>query len=289
MMERRKDLARKGLTEALRLRQHHKMELHEALCPYDLADKLGVRVYFDDSMPSMEAAYFSDEPPKIIVTSLRPFGRMAYSCAHEIGHHVFGHGIHVDQKLENPEKIELSREEFLAEVFAGFLLMPNLAVRHGFSKRGWSYVDCMPKQVFVVAGWLGVGYTALVNHMCHSLGLITFGKAKELSKVPVKTTKRDLVGEELRENVFWVDRHWIGRPIDVQVGDIIIAEEGLGLEGNVAEPVSVETAKQTFKGVRPGIGRLSAADGSWAAFLRVSRREYKGWGRYRHLEDPEHE
>jgi hypothetical protein len=259
------------------------------VCPYDLAEKLGVRVYFDDSMPSMEGAYVNATAAKIIVTSLRPIGRMAYSCAHEIGHHAFGHGSHIDEIMEKPDKAKKNPEEFLAEVFAGFLLMPNLAVRHGFSRRGWSYNDCMPKQVFVVAGWLGVGYTTLVNHMCHSLRLITLSKAKELCRVPVKTTKRELTGEEFRENVFWVDRHWTGRPVDVQVGDIIIAEEGLGLEGNVAEPVSVETAKRAFKGVRPGIGRLSAADGSWAAFLRISRREYQGWGRYRHLEDPEHE
>jgi Zn-dependent peptidase ImmA (M78 family) len=289
MIEHREDLARKGLTEALRLRKHHNFALNEAVCPYDLAEKLGVRVYFDDSMPSMEGAYVNDEPPKIIVTSLRSIGRMAYSCAHEIGHNVFGHAGHVNQAPENPEKIKWSREEFLAEVFAGFLLMPSIAVRHGFSQRGWSCGNCTPKQVFVVAGWLGVGYTTLVNHMCHSLKRITITKAKELCKVPVKTIKRDMVGKEWRENVFWVDRHWIGRPIDVQVGDIIIAQEGFGLEGNVAEPVSVGTVRQAFKGVRPGIGRLSADDGSWAAFVRVSRREYKGWGRYRHLEDPEHE
>ena len=125
--------------------------------------------------------------------------------------------------------------------------------------------------------------------MCHSLKLITSARAKELCKVPIERIKKELVGKQFQNDVFWVSRPWVGRPIDVHVGDIIVAEEGLGLEGNVAELVSVETAKQTFKGVRPGIGRLSATDGSWAAFLRVSRREYKGWGRYRHLEDPERE
>lgn len=284
----RKDLARNGLIEALRLRQAHKVELHEAVCPYDLTEKMGIKVYFDNSMPSMEAAYIDDTPPKIIVTSLRPTGRMAYSCAHELGHHVFGHGSHIDEIMENPDRIKHSDQEFLAEVFAGFLLMPKLAVSYGFSRRQWSCHDCTPKQVFVVSGWLGVGYSALVNHMCHSLKMISLEKAKRLCKVPVKRIKRELIGKELKYNLFWVDQYWIGRPIDIQVGDVIIVEESFRFEGNAAEPTSLGLAMKSFVGIRPGIGRLYD-DGSWATFVRVSRQEYKGWSRYRHLENTENE
>jgi len=288
MMERRKNLAREGLTEALRLRLHHNIELHEAICPYDLAEKLGVRVYFDNSMPSMEAAYVNSNPSKIIVTSLRPIGRMAYSCAHEIGHHVFGHGSHIDEVKEQTRKTKKDSDEFLAEVFAAFLLMPKLAVNYGFSKRKWSCPDCTPRQVFIVASWLGVGYTTLVTHMCHTLRLITTVKAKELLKVSPGRIKQELVGKRSLKNVFWIDKHWVGRPIDVCVGDLIITEETLELERHIAEPVSLRLTEQAFLALHPGIGRLHTHDESCAMFVRVSRQEYKGWGRYRHLEDPEH-
>jgi hypothetical protein len=36
MMGWRKDLAHKGLVEALHLRQHYQIKLNEAVCPYDL-------------------------------------------------------------------------------------------------------------------------------------------------------------------------------------------------------------------------------------------------------------
>lgn len=289
MMERRKHLARQGLTEALRLRQQYHIKLNEALCPYDLAEKLGIKVYFDNSMPSMEAAYINSKPSKIIVTSLRPIGRMAYSCAHEIGHHVFGHGSHIDEVKEQTQKTKKSSEEFLAEVFAGFLLMPKLAVNYGFSQRKWSCHDCTPKQVFIIAGWLGVGYTTLVTHMCHTLKLITTTKAKELCKVLPGRIKKELVGKQFQKNVFWIDRLWVGRPIDVCVGDLIITGKTLEFEGHIAEPIPLRLAEHAFLALHPGIGRLQTHDGSWSMFVRVSRKEYKGWGRYRHLEDPEHE
>jgi hypothetical protein len=223
------------------------------------------------------------------VTSLRPIGRMAYSCAHEIGHHVFGHGSHINEVKEQTQKTKKSNEEYIAEIFAGFLLMPKLAVNYGFSQRKWSCPNCTPKQVFIIAGWLGVGYTTLVNHMCHTLRLITTAKAKELSKVSLGKIKQELVGEQFQKNVFWVDKYWVGRPIDLCVGDLIITEEALELEGNIAESVPLKLVERTLIALRPGIGRLKTHDESWTVFVRVSRQEYKGWGKYRHLEDPEHE
>jgi len=284
----RNDLARIGLTEALHIRTAHNIKLYEPICPYDLAEKLDIRVYFD-AMPSMEGAYINDEPPRIILSALRPSGRAAYTCAHEIGHHVFNHGSRIDELFENPDKIQQNRDEFLADVFAGFLLMPKLAVSYGFSQRKWSINDFTPEQAFVVAGWLGVGYTTLINHICYSFRLISSDKAKELCKVPLKKIKRNLIGQEVQENIFLVDRYWVGRPIDIQVGDLIIFQEDVILDRKVVKSMSVSSKKREFQGLHPGIGRFYNNDDSWSAFVRVSRKEYTGQARFRHLEDPEHE
>jgi Zn-dependent peptidase ImmA (M78 family) len=253
-----------------------------------LAEKVGIRVYFD-AMPSMEGAYINDEPPRIILSALRPPGRTSYNCAHEIGHHVFNHGSRIDEIFENPDKIQQNRDEFLADVFAGFLLMPKSAVRYGFSQRKWSVNDCTTEQAFIVAGWLGVGYTTLLNHMCYSLRLISSDRATKLCKVPLKKIKQNLIGREIKENALLVDRYWIGRPIDIQIGDLIIFQEDVMLDEKIYNPMSVSSEKREFQGLHPGIGRFYKDDGSWSAFVRVSRKEYTGQARFRHLEHPEHE
>jgi Zn-dependent peptidase ImmA (M78 family) len=282
------DLARLGLTEALYIRKENKIKLYEPMCPYDLAEKLGIRVFFD-AMPSMEGAYINDEPPRIILSTLRPAGRKSYNCAHEIGHHVFNHGSRIDELFENPNKIQKNRDEFLADVFAGFLLMPKLAVSYGFSQRRWLSNDFTPEQAFIVSGWLGVGYTTLINHICYSLRLISSNRVKELCRVPPKKIKRNLFGRDIEENVLLVDRYWTGRPIDIQVGDLIIFQENVILDEKMFNPMSVFSEKREFRGLHPGIGRFYNNDESWSAFVRVSRKEYTGQARFRHLEDPEHE
>jgi len=284
----RDDLARLGLTEALKVRSDNKIKLHESICPYDLAEHIGIKVYLD-ALPSTEGAYFNIEPPRIIISALRPAGRLSYTCAHEIGHHIFNHGTRADELFDNPDIIRQNREEFLADVFAGFLLMPKLAVSYGFSQRRWSINDFTPDQAFIVAGWLGVGYTTLINHISYSLRLIRSDIAKELCKTPLKRIKRNIFGRDIKENILLVDRYWIGRPIDIQIGDLIIFQENVILDEKMFNPMSVLLEKREFRGLHPGIGRFYKDDGSWSAFVRVSRKEYTGQARFRHLEDPEHE
>jgi hypothetical protein len=47
--------------------------------------------------------------------------------------------------------------------------MTKAAVVRGFADRGWQAATATPQQVYTVAGWLGVGYEALVTHMQASL------------------------------------------------------------------------------------------------------------------------
>ena len=85
-MNDRRAIARQAMAAALRTRLSLGYGLEHAVCVYDLAEKLGVEVRFLD-VPSMEGMYSSASSPTIIVSSLRPFGRRAFNCAHELGHH----------------------------------------------------------------------------------------------------------------------------------------------------------------------------------------------------------
>jgi len=281
------DLARNAVMKALQVRKTHNIELHEAVCIYDLAEKMKVKVRFD-SIPSLEGMYINDLPPRIILSSLRPVGRMAFTCAHELGHHCFDHGTQVDElKDEQSEKIFIP-EEYVADCFASFLLMPKIAVSNAFYKRGWDAAICTPEQLYIVSIWLGVGYTTLAKHMYYSLDFLPQSNMRELCKISPKTLKADILGQKLKENLIIVDENWTGRPIDIQVGDLILATEQVRLEGRSIESCSV-AGKNIFKASRPGLSRLYSNDGRWASFVRVSRKEYEGQCRYRHLEDPEHE
>ena len=284
-MKQRIELARQAAVEALELRRSQGLHFWQAICVYDLAEKLGLSVNFD-AIPSMEGMYMNGSLPRIIISSLRPAGRMVYTCAHEIGHHILGHGAHVDQELGDYSLERLEEDEYLVECFAGFLLMPKIAVSHGFAKRGWDISVCTPEQLYIVAGWLGVGYTTLAMHMSRSLKILHSRHSERLAKVPLRKIRASILGSESQDHLVVVDKEWFGRPIDIQVGDMVLFKHDIGFEGNCIEPIRYSTPKSVYKSVSPGIGRCFSKKEKWAEFVRVSRKEYIGQCRYRHLEEP---
>ena len=106
------------------------LALDSPLCVFDLATQMGIDVWFK-ATPRMEGMYCKEPGPTIVVTSLRPAGRQAYTGGHEVGHHAFGHGTRVDELIGAGGRGADQEEEFLADCFAGFLLMPKAAVVRG--------------------------------------------------------------------------------------------------------------------------------------------------------------
>jgi hypothetical protein len=176
-------------------------------------------------------------------------------------------------------------EEFAADRFAGYLLMPKLTVIHGFVKRGWSPEQCTPLEVYTVACWLGVGYSTLVYQMWRSLGLIGDQRAKRLLNCTPKALRTELLGGSDCKQLLTVDRGWSGqKPADIQVGEIVLAPAGTRIEGTCAVRTGDTDAGALFRGKEPGLGRLTEG-GGWAVHVRVSGTGYTGRSAYRHLED----
>jgi hypothetical protein len=208
------------------------------------------------------------------------------TCAHEIGHHVFQHGSRIDEIMAG-EKIEsTTSDEFLANTFAANLLMTRGAVAQGFLGRGISATSPEPAQVYAVANWLGVGYTALLYQMRSALHMMPRPWADRLLKVAPRDIRREIAGRHglghVTGDLLIVDTKWGGRPVDGQVGDILLVPDGSeftdscgALRGRALELVS------------PGIGRIHNPGFGWAQFVRVSRRGYSGLAEYRHLEEAE--
>src|SRR5438552_104143 len=133
----RKLKARVAESQALKLRMKAAGNTNAPANPFELATSLGIDVRFLD-LPSVEGVYLPQTPPKILISSLRPAGRQAFTCAHELGHHQLGHGEKLDELIESRRSDRINDpDEYQADTFASFLLMPRTAVLHAFSIRGW--------------------------------------------------------------------------------------------------------------------------------------------------------
>ena len=285
----RRELARTSLQQAVRLRKKLGISIYEAVCPYDSAEKLGIEVHFID-IPSLEGMYMKGKPPIIIISSLRPSGRTAYTCAHEIGHHVFNHGTRVDEYLENLPVERNSPEEIIAQTFAGFFLMPKSAVERGLFLRGKTIESARPIDIYTLSCWFGVGYETLINHAEYGLKILSSKQAEALRNLSPKQIKSSLLGNRFDGNLIVVDKFWTGRTIDAQVGDIILLPNTTQQNNEkVCQVINTDSQYTLFRAVAPGRGRFSNSNSGWAAFVRVSRQGFTGRSVFRHLEDPEYE
>ncbi|WP_312018078.1 IS630 family transposase [Bradyrhizobium sp. sBnM-33] len=136
-----------------------KAQLDQAgpICIYGVCETLGVVVRFNNI--NMEGMYQRGLPPRIHLSARRPLPRRTYNCAHELGHHVFGHGSSIDELREDAKAHPWEDpKEFLADTFAGFILMPIIGLRRAFSVRRWAPETATPAQIFTIPCEFGVGY-----------------------------------------------------------------------------------------------------------------------------------
>ncbi|MEG3841162.1 ImmA/IrrE family metallo-endopeptidase [Microcoleus sp. herbarium14] len=285
----RQTLAQKAMCKSIDVRRQTGFDLISPLCIYGLCDQLNIKVRFVD-ISSMEGMYYKEEKPLIFLSALRPFPRRGFTCAHELGHHIFGHGLRVDELIEDSEKYkDFNPDEFLVDSFAGFLLMPTLGVRKAFVSRGWNVACATPIQIFTIACYFGVGYETLIKHMTYAIKMLDRTQALSLLKVKPKDIRQKILGYPSSEPLIIADEHWSIPTIDAEVGSQLLL------------PSSAEAANQTitfqqehpdgrlFRATRPGIVRVYCRDTKWAVFVRVSRHQFVGLSQYRHLEEPEDE
>src|ERR1051326_435933 len=279
---------REAARAALRVRHSNGIKLEVPLSVVDFAiDRLGIEVRFLNA-PSLEGIYLRREAPVIVIGADRPYGRQAMTCAHEIGHHVFGHAKCLDVLSETQETIRTQSEEFVATTFGGFLMMPRPLVLRGFESRGLDCRMCAPEDVFMVSAWIGVGYSALVEHMRSSLALISDARAACLQRVAPNQLRRALAARFSashslgfnKADLFVLDDAWVDRPVDRQVGDVVVSPTTQDFEGTCCA-----SSDGFLRATSPGIGRLNGKDDSKALFVRVRRRMFEGLAEFRHLEE----
>ena len=288
MTPERRRLALRAMGRALKLRQQNGIAPDQPCCVYDLAERIGVEVRFAD-IPSAEGIY-SPGKPVIVVSSLRPSGRQSFTCAHELGHHIYGHGERFDEIIEERgANRRYDPKEFEADCFGAALLLPKTAILKGLAARRFNPKTLTPEQAYIISSWLGVGYTTLVGNMGRNMDLLAKDQVTALEKMKLPLIRKSLLGMECKDHLIVVDEAWTGRPVDVQAGDVIRLPSTASIEGQVVEEISRTAQACVVRAVKPGIGRIAIPTSGWAQFVRVSRKQYSGLARYRHLEEAEDE
>ena len=280
-----KQLATEAAAQALRLRKRLGIPISESVSALDVAERLDIEVRLID-IPSMEGVYVAGSAPTILLSSLRPQGRRNFTCAHEIGHHIFGHGEQFDELTDEKSSMRKSDpKEFSADCFAAYFLMPKSSIENGMKCRGYTYEFLVPTQVYALASWLGVGYSTLVNHLRYGIGTISRNKAQELQRSSPKDIRQELLGYSTATPLHLADEHWIGRAIDCEVGDCLMLPYGSYFERGQLAVLNTQRDSTLIEAQSSGVARAGNEQLGWSAFVRVSPHEFTGRACYRFEEE----
>ena len=281
-------LATQAMQAAAATRAEAKLGQAEPICIYGLCETLGIVVRFNNI--NMEGMYQRGRPPRIHVSARRPLPRRAYNCAHELGHHVFGHGSSIDELREDAKvKPWEDPKEFLADTFAGFILMPTIGLRRAFSIRGWTAETATSSQIFTIACEFGVGYATLLTHLAASVKMMSRGRAATLRRVTPKALRKGILGASTSEPLIVTDHHRMAPTLDAEVKTLLLLPPDTEASGGGLAFERDLTGGRLFRTIKPGVFQASA--GEWAVFVRVApvqndeRYGYVGLARYRHLEE----
>jgi len=278
-----KSLVMEGMQASITARIDAGFDLKSPTCIYGLCEAFRITVRFNDI--NMEGMYDRGPKPRIHVSALRPLARRNFTCAHELGHHIFGHGSTIDELRDDQSK-NASRppNEVLADAFAAFVLMPTLGLREAFSRRDLNPNTASASDMYAIACNFGVGQSTLVTHL-HSIDMITFDKRTALGKITPKMIRTKLLGEIVSEPLTVADQHWNSPTLDAEEGALLLLPAGVVADTTILMPERELATGKLFRTVKPGITRVVIPGTPWATYVRVARQQYIGLARYRHLED----
>jgi hypothetical protein len=196
-------------------------------------------------------------------------------------------------RLDDLSELRLSDkrppEEFMADAFAGYLLMSQTSVRKALLDRKLMGQTLTPQEAFRLASFFGVGYTTFAKHLTWSLLAMDPKHCEKLTRTHPKELKEHFGGTPESEVVL-VDTHWRGRAVDLEIGDILVLPPGVQVEEESklqqAGPVD---GQSTFLAVGRGYTRALDDSNDWAVNIRVAPKHFEGLARFRFYEDIEEE
>lgn len=283
-MPNRRQLADQAMKAAINARLKGGQDLISPVCIYSLAEAHGVRVTFTDI--NMEGMYQRGHPPRIYLSSKRPLARRTFNCAHELGHYFLGHGSSIDELREQQARRAWDvPEEYGADTFGSYVLMPTLGLRHAFVARGLKAETASPAELYAIACQFGVGYHSLVTHLLWGEQMIGRGRAEILRRSSPQSIRAQILGRVMPQPLTVADQAFASAFIDTEVGNLILAPNSAIAEGSAVRPLADLASGRLFEATRTGLSRLHVPGSNWAVFARVARHEYIGRAEFRHLEE----
>ena len=223
------DLYLKGARKALEARQALKAGLQQVVPIIDSIGFFGAQVWFRDAA-TYDGTYSPGGPSLIVLSSLRPLGRINYTAAHELGHHLFGHGEVIEEVREGTTEGfhygSNQNNELLANAFAANFLMPRALVDDQFKMRGTESWKATPLDLLAISSALGVGYSTLAYHMCYIMRSFSKTKLDELLKNNPRKIKQTVLGKNIGGDLIYVDKHWNRPMADCRIDDVICFPAG---------------------------------------------------------------
>lgn len=279
-----KALVMKGMQASISARTRAGLDLQSPTCIYGMCEALGVTVRFNDI--NMEGMYDRQPKPRIHVSALRPLGRRNFTCAHELGHHIFGHGSTIDELRDEQEKnADRPPNEILADAFAAFTLMPTLGLREAFDKRDIDPNTASAREIYAIACNFGVGQSTIVNHLTYAVRMMNLTQRTALGRITPKMIRTELLGEVVSEPLTFADRHWNSPTLDAEEGALLLLPANVVVDTTLLMPQREVASGRVFRTMKSGITRVVIPGTSWATYVRIARRQYVGLARFRHLED----
>jgi Zn-dependent peptidase ImmA (M78 family) len=270
-------LARHAVRSAMKLRSDLGYAHDEALCPFDVAEAITVPVRLV-AANSLEGVYFPPPVKQIFVGARRPLARQRFTCAHEIAHHLYGHG----QCIATVGGFDDRSDEFLANRFAAAMLMPKLAILGAFRRYETDPSNPKPLQVWRVAQSLGVGYETLVQHMNIVLETYSSSKRNELLKYKPAKLRSEALGSPLNSGNCWiVDSGWGERSVDINVGDVLRIPPDCTVPLGCFSPHSEH--ESLYNAIAQGETAILTTANKALAHVRVSHKDFEGLAQYRFL------
>lgn len=248
---------------------------------YDVCIELGIDVQFVEI--NMEGLYINNiGTSKILLSSLRPVARRVFTCAHELGHHVFNHGLKVDTiSEENEDPDYKSDDEKLVDAFAAALLMPVGGIQTEFAQRDLDFVSATPTNYYTIASAFGVGYQTLITH-CRVNNLIDEQKSVSLNKMtPAKIFKTEF--GEVDEKTFFkiIDGESKINTIDLEVSNYIVLPSYFNVSEEFLEKHKDSELGTLYRAKKTGVSSIHYREASH--FIRIQPQNYIGYAEYRHL------
>lgn len=282
---------REAVRRGLQLRRSLSIPREHPVNVFDVASSIGVEVQFMD-MPSLEGMFYRGPAPKVILPSFkhRPRGRVAFSCAHELGHFDLGHGTRVDEYIgdEGDGHRAHSLEELAADTFASTFLMPRPAVLARFLSRGWTVEGASAVDLYRVAAELDVGYGTLCQHLRYGLGLVDDAWMKNRSKFAPKALRAAIAPRSECPRLVVLDEHWPMLPIDLEVGDCLAVPAAAQVElPSSLRQEDEHDGRRILRAAHPG--EMKGVVNGQPVTIRIARMGYCGMLKYRYLEEGDDE